>query len=83
MIVVIESPSHLPLCPCHRRGSSLGTWCKHRRQDYMLGRLTPDQIRQLEELPGWTWGQEETRQVRPKSRADFSEWLAQEGRHLA
>lgn len=49
----------------------------------MLGRLTPDQIRQLEELPGWTWGQEETRQVRPKSRADFSEWLAQEGRHLA
>lgn len=56
-----------------RSGTSLGTWIKHRRQDYALGRLNPDWARQLEALPGWTWGQEEGRHVRPKSRADFSE----------
>jgi superfamily II DNA or RNA helicase len=36
-------------------GYRLGTWVSTQRASYRRGTLDPDRIRQLEELPGWTW----------------------------
>jgi hypothetical protein len=40
----------------HREGNvALGLWVSLRRRDHRRERLTPEQIRILEALPGWTW----------------------------
>lgn len=40
----------------HREGGvALGRWVSLRRLDHRLGRLTPEQTRLLDALPGWTW----------------------------
>lgn len=40
----------------HREGGvALGSWVSLRRRDHRLERLTPEQTRVLEALPGWTW----------------------------
>ena len=36
-------------------GYRLGRWVIEQRGDHALGRLTPDQVAQLEALPGWRW----------------------------
>jgi superfamily II DNA or RNA helicase len=35
---------------------SLGAWVSSRRTNYKNKTLSPDQIRRLESLPGWSWG---------------------------
>lgn len=40
----------------HREGNvALGRWLSLQRRDHRLERLTPEQTRLLEALPGWTW----------------------------
>ena len=36
-------------------GHRTGNWVGTRRGDYVAGRLTPDQIAELEAIPGWVW----------------------------
>ena len=37
------------------RDFSLGQWVNRQRRKHRQGRLTPEQARALEKLPGWTW----------------------------
>ena len=34
---------------------ALGMWVTNRRREYRQARLSAEQVKQLEELPGWTW----------------------------
>ncbi len=36
-------------------GFKLGTWVKSRRTAYKKGDLSPERIKALEEVPGWSW----------------------------
>lgn len=36
-------------------GIDLGTWVNGQRTNYANGKLSPERIMRLEELPGWTW----------------------------
>jgi superfamily II DNA or RNA helicase len=36
-------------------GVNLGHWVLRQRQQYLSGRLAPERVAVLEELPGWTW----------------------------
>ena len=36
-------------------GERIGSWVSTQRTGYKLGRLSPNKIKQLEELPGWSW----------------------------
>lgn len=43
----------------------LGAWVGYVRQRYRSGRLTPERIAQLNDIPGWEWGP-----LRPGPRTD-------------
>ncbi|BAH55952.1 MULTISPECIES: helicase associated domain-containing protein [Rhodococcus] len=51
-----------PPAPTRATGIDLGRWVRRIRDVYWHGTLSPDRIRILEALPGWTWGP-----ARPKS----------------
>ena len=34
---------------------ALGMWVTNRRREYRQARLSAEQVKQLEELPGWAW----------------------------
>ncbi len=36
-------------------GTDLGTWVNGQRTNYTNGKLSPERIARLEEIPGWTW----------------------------
>ena len=42
-------------------GFRLGRWINHQRMDWRLGKLSEEQIRLLEDIPGWTWNTLETK----------------------
>jgi hypothetical protein len=42
-------------------GHKTGRWVRSRRGDYAAGRLTPDQIAELEAIPGWVWRVNDTK----------------------
>lgn len=37
-------------------GIAVGCWAEAQRESYWGGRLQPERVRELEGLPGWTWG---------------------------
>jgi len=49
-----EGTARVPLDD-EQDGFPLGRWVRKRRQLYSAGRRCPNQDRQLEALPGWTW----------------------------
>ncbi|MBT2518229.1 helicase associated domain-containing protein [Streptomyces sp. ISL-90] len=42
-------------------GVNLGRWVKNRRDQFLWGQLTGEQISQLESLPEWTWNAQDAR----------------------
>ncbi|MFM8234377.1 MAG: Helicase associated domain protein [Holophagaceae bacterium] len=44
-----------------QQSGSLGKWVSNQRTAYKRKQLSPDQIRRLEGLPGWSWGQKKTK----------------------
>ena len=47
----------------HPTKQELKNWRNMQRSRYHLGLLTPDEIKKLEALPGWTWKREEKEEV--------------------
>jgi superfamily II DNA or RNA helicase len=39
-----------------KQGEKNGTWISHQRQAYRKGKLSPERIQTLGEIPLWTWG---------------------------
>jgi superfamily II DNA or RNA helicase len=44
-------------------GYKLGLWVSHKRQQYKQGKLTAERQKILEQLPGWTWGENKKRVI--------------------
>jgi hypothetical protein len=40
-------------------GFNLGSWQFTKRQDYKKGKLSPEKVKLLEAIPGWTWDEYE------------------------
>ena len=40
-------------------GIQIGKWVSHQRDKFKKGKLSPEQVSQLSELPGWTWSAKE------------------------
>jgi len=40
-------------------GIQIGKWVSHQRDKFKKGKLNPEQVSQLSELPGWTWSAKE------------------------
>jgi hypothetical protein len=59
------------LVPARARadGVAVGHWAATQRKSYWGGRLQPEQVRELENLPGWTWGGAHERRWRRHFRA--------------
>jgi len=52
----VRREGHARVVEEHREGNfSLGLWVSKRRTEFRKGLLTPEQVRSLAALPGWTW----------------------------
>jgi hypothetical protein len=57
LVTFADSVGHARVPQAHvcEDGFRLGAWVAGRRRYFKAGKLTPDQIRELEAVPGWAW----------------------------
>ena len=55
LIEYVDLFNRIPTIREKFRGTSIGGWCNHQREDYKNNRLTKDRIKKLEQICGWTW----------------------------
>jgi len=57
----VSQNNRLPLkSSSNQEERSLGVWCFNRKRNKQSGKLSKDQIKKLESLPGWKWIEEKT-----------------------
>ena len=56
LLQYVEREGHARVPTFHKeKGFSLGGWVRNVRSNFAAGRLSPEQRKRLEALPGWVW----------------------------